>query len=300
MCTLGAAQDGGLRAQTAGTGSVGSSCGASRLRLKDIKRGRLSVDPAIATNLAGSVAALTLLMGCASAPTDSLDWSGFVASFAGESERRTDYPHGVSKGAESPQVAASMKSGATRFESWCSAHAGTADQTQRFQASSAAASRFQAAVSAKLNANRAHGEPWVPSIAMACVDKDTGALVAAMLSIQGYQHEAVERDGRRFDKLVRVFFDGRQAEDFAAYYASREDERSTRVAAESAIRQAARDEATRRLRTRPQIGDRTSVGTVIELRPPLALVQYDRRYREVSGRPPSEWLRIDGLSAPSD
>lgn len=270
------------------------------MRLKDIRRCSPSLGRAIATNLVVLLATLTVLIGCASAPTDSADWSGLVASFAGEAERRADFPYGVSKGAVSPQVAASMKSGATRFESWCSAHSGRADQTQRLQASSAAALRFHAAVSAKLNADRAHGEAWVPSIAMACVDKDTGALVAAMLSIQGYQHEAVEREGRRFDKLVRVFFDGRQAEDFSAYYASREDERSTRVAAESAIRQAARDETTRRLRTRPQVGDRTSVGTVIELRPPLALVQYDRRYREVSGRPPSEWLRIDGLSAPSD
>lgn len=270
------------------------------MRLKNIKRCDPSLARAIVSRLVVSLATLAVLAGCAGAPTDSMDWSGLVASFAGESERRADFPYGVSKGAVSPQVAASMQSGATRFESWCSAHGGRADQTQRLQASSAEVSRFHAAVSAKLNADRAHGEAWVPSIAMACVEKDTGALVAAMLSIQGYQREAVERDGRRLDKLVRVFFDGRQAEDFAAYYASREEERSTRAAAESAIRQASRDEATRRLRTRPQIGDRTSVGTVIELRPPLALVQYDRRYREVSGRPPSEWLRIDGLSAPSD
>jgi hypothetical protein len=229
-----------------------------------------------------------------------MDWSGFITSFAGDPELRADYPFGVSKGAVSPQVTSSMDSGAARFVSWCAAHGGRGDQTHRLLLSNAAASRFHSAVAAKLNADQADGRRWVPSVVVACVDKSEGRLVAAMVSFQGYQHEAFERDGKRFEKLVRVFFDGQQAEDFTASYEKREADRSVRIAAASAARQAARDEVTMRLRTQPQIGDRTSVGVIVELRPPLALVQYDRRYREFAGRPVSEWLRIDSLSAPSD
>src|SRR5574343_243945 len=175
-------------------GAVGSSIGASSMRLKDIKRCVPSLAHAAGTGLGVPLATLAVLTGCASAPTDSMDWSGLVASFAGEAERRADFPYGVSKGAVSPQVAASMQSGASRFESWCSAHGGRASQTQRLQTLSAAVFRFHAAVSAKLNADQARGEAWVPNIAMACIDKGTGALVAAMLSIQGYQRDAVERE----------------------------------------------------------------------------------------------------------
>jgi hypothetical protein len=270
------------------------------MRLNVIKRGHASPGRATPTRLALSLAATMGLLGCVSAPTDSMDWQGFVASFAGDPEPRSDYSQGVSKVAVSPQVAASMNSGATRFESWCAAHGGQGGQTHRLQASSAAASRFHAALSAKLNADRAQGDTWVPNIALVCVERNTGKLIAAMFSIQGQQREAFERDGRRFDRLIRVFFDGRQAEDFAAYYAIREDERASRTVAESAARRAARDLATTRLQTRPQVGDRTSLGVIIEVRPPLALVQYDLRYRELTGRPPAEWLRIDSLIPPSD
>lgn len=270
------------------------------MRLKDIRRGCLSLCHVQAAGLVVLLAAVSTLGGCESASTDVMDWPGFIASFAGDPEVRSDYPFGVAKGAVSPQVAASMNSGVVRFVSWCAAHGGRGDHTQRLQLSSVAASRFHTALSAKFNADRADGNRWAPSDVVACVDEGGARLVAAMLSIQGYEHEAFERDGKRFDKLIRVFFDRQQAEDFAASQERREAERSARVAAASANRQAARDDITKRLRTQPRVGDRTSLGVVIELRPPLALVQYDRRYQEVSGRPASEWLRIDGLSAPSE
>lgn len=270
------------------------------MRLKGSKLLSLSLVRSRAAGLAVSLAAISALSGCASAPTDSMDWAGLIASFAGDPELRSDYPYGVSKGAVSPQVAASMNSGADRFVSWCAAHGGRGDLTQRLSLSNASASRFHSAVAAKLNADHAEGNRWVPNVVVACVDKRDGRLVAAMVSIQGYEHEAFERDGKRFDKLVRVFFNGRQADEFAGNYERREAERAARVAAASVARQATRDDMTKRLRTQPRVGDRTSVGVVIELRPPLALVQYDQRYRAMFGRPASEWLPIDGLSAPSD
>ena len=104
---------------------------------------------------------------------------------------------------------------------------------------------------------------------------------------------------KRIDKLTRVFFDKQQSADFATVYPQREEERVKRAAAESRDRVAAHDAATRKLQSNPRIGDRTALGTIVDLRPPLALVQYDERYRSLSDQPAAEWLRIDGLSAAS-
>jgi hypothetical protein len=229
-----------------------------------------------------------------------MDWQGLVASFAGNPEQPVDAPFGTTKVVVSPQAAWSMTSGVSRFESWCGAHSGRSGRAEQLQASNADVSRFQAALSAKLNADQAMGSGWSPSLALMCVDKGSGKIVAAMLSIQGHPREGFEREGKHFDKLTRVFFDASQVDAFSSYIATKEAERSSRATALSRERLAARDEATGRLRTRPQVGDRTSLGVIVELRPPLALVQYDLRYRAISGRPASEWVRIDGLSAPSD
>ena len=90
-----------------------------------------------------------------------------------------------------------------------------------------------------------------------------------------------------------------QASEFATVYALRAEERLQRATAESRERDAAHALATRKLQLSPRIGDRAALGTIIDLRPPLALVQYDERYRILSNRPAAEWLRIDGLSAAS-
>ena len=193
-----------------------------------------------------------------------------------------------------------MDSGAQRFESWCTAHGGSGGRTQVLGPSNASVARFQQAVTAKLNADQAQGNAWTPSISSACIDKTSGEIIAAMLSIRGYKHEAFERDGKHLEKVTRVFFDGRQANAFAAAYTRREEERVARAVADSQARQAARAEATNRLRKQPRVGDRTTLGVVVEIRPPLVLVQYDRRYAEISGRPTSEWVPIESLSAPSD
>lgn len=229
-----------------------------------------------------------------------MDWPGFVASFAGEPQQPVEYPFGVLKMAVSPQVEASMDSGVQRFETWCSAHGGRGGRAEFLAPSNAAVERFLKVMTAKLNADQARGSAWTPSIASACVDTASGEVIATMLSIRGYKHDAFERDGKHFEKVTRVFFDGRQTDRFVEAYTRREEERVARVVADSQARQAARAEATIRLRRQPHVGDRTTLGVVVEIRPPLALVQYDRRYREISGRPVSEWVPIESLSAPSE
>ena len=97
---------------------------------------------------------------------------------------------------------------------------------------------------------------------------------------------------------VVAYYTPAQAVQFADYYNAQaaESMRAMNIRSkESTIRQA---EATRRLRNTPKIGDRTSLGVIIDLRPPLAHVQYDAEIRTTWGKPPSEWMAIDSLDAP--
>lgn len=63
----------------------------------------------------------------------------------------------------------------------------------------------------------------------------------------------------------------------------------------SAMRQA----YTERLRASPAVGMTVALGTIIDLRPPLALIQYDAFGRQMKGRE-QDWVQISSLSAGSD
>jgi hypothetical protein len=54
-----------------------------------------------------------------------------------------------------------------------------------------------------------------------------------------------------------------------------------------------------KLRSSPTVGMTVAFGTIIDLRPPLALVQYDAFGRQMKGRE-QEWLQISSLSAGTD
>ena len=63
----------------------------------------------------------------------------------------------------------------------------------------------------------------------------------------------------------------------------------------SALRQA----YTERLQASPAVGMSVVYGTIIDLRPPLALIQYDELGRQMKGRE-QEWVQISTLPAGSD
>ena len=166
---------------------------------------------------------------------------------------------------------------------------------------SAAVYKFHTALSAKINAERSQGLEWVQTFAVACMEpQGSKDLIALMLSEPGRRSETQQIQGKVIEKLTRTFFDKRQADEFSSVQLKREAERAQRLAADSRDREDRRAAATLRLRQQPRVGDRTLLGVVIELRAPMALVQYDERYRRLGNRPPTEWLRIDTLSAPSD
>lgn len=63
----------------------------------------------------------------------------------------------------------------------------------------------------------------------------------------------------------------------------------------SALRQAYND----KVRSGPTVGMTVAFGTIIDVRPPLALVQYDAFGRQLKGRE-QEWVQISSLSAGTD
>lgn len=239
---------------------------------------------------------------CATAPSMApLDWNGFIAALPGETLQLDEYPSAKTKVVAVLDVRASIEAGNARFERWCSSHGGKSALTQLLTGSSPAVGSFHSGLSAKINAERARGLDWTPTVALACVDRaGSQELIAAMVSEPGRPSEARQIQGKKFDKLTRAFFDKEGAIEFGVVYARREAERWARTAAASQDREAQRLAATRKLRDSPRVGDRTLTGTIIDIRLPLALVQYDERYRSLGNRPTAEWLRIDGLSAPSE
>lgn len=248
------------------------------------------------------LATAIVAVGCAtSSPYATVDWSGFVASFPGQTNGVDGYASGTVKVVGTANAAASIAAGTERFDAWCSAHGGKSGLTQVLTGTSAAVYKFHTALSAKINAERSQGLEWVQTFAVACMEpQGSKDLIALMLSEPGRRSETQQIQGKVIEKLTRTFFDKRQADEFSSVQLKREAELAQRLAADSRDREDRRAAATLRLRQQPRVGDRTLLGVVIELRAPMALVQYDERYRRLGDRPPTEWLRIDALSAPSD
>lgn len=248
-----------------------------------------------------AVAALVcLLAGCASIePAGRTPWREFVGTFAGDSFESNDYPGGTTKVALAADVPRSIEAGNDRFARWCSAHTGTSGQVQQLARSNTALGSFQEGLAAKSNAEQASGLGFVAVSAVACLGKGSEALIALMVSTPGRRGETEVKDGKVLSKLTRAFFTVEQAASFNAAYAQREAERTRLASTRLQEREAKKAEATQRLRSNPQVGNRTPVGTIIEVRPPLVLVQYDDRYRALGNRPPAEWLPIDSLTAES-
>lgn len=249
------------------------------------------------------VVLIALLSGCAAtSPTEPVDWNGFVGSFAGDALSTGPYAPGISKVVTNRDVATSLNAGNQRFESWCTAHGGRSYPAQQV-GSNPEVYNLQAALSAKVNAERAQGLGlgWKPTTVLVCVSSPDGkTLVAAMVSEPGGANETKTIHGTTVNTLTRAFFTSTQSAQFAAAYERKEAERMSQASAESRARDAYRTAETRRLQTQPNIGDRTSLGVIIDVRLPMVQIQYDERYRALSSRPPSEWVPVQSLSAPAN
>jgi hypothetical protein len=239
---------------------------------------------------------VALAAGCAAlGPTEPTAWPDFVATFAGEPFDSREYPAGTTKVAVSANAPNSIEGGNERFARWCSAQGGTSGQVQQLARSNATAGTFHQGLAAKSNAEQASGLSFVAVSAVGCLAKQGQSLMAVMVSAPGRPGDTEVKDGKVLSRLTRAFFTGEQAAGFSAAYRQREEERSRQAAARLQEREALKVAEMQRLRSNPRVGDRTTLGTIVEVRPPLVLVQYDQRYRSLANRPAAEWLPIDSL-----
>lgn len=242
-----------------------------------------------------SIAAV-LLSGCASgAPYAMLDWNAFVESSPGQSLQSAGYAPGTTKFLASGDLATPLASAQGRFKLWCTAHGGRSGSTADLMASSRSVSMFRNGLANKGNAEQAQTRQYRPTDDIVCIEKSNSEqMIAAMVREQG---RASALQGTAYNTLTLAFFDDTQAAEFANIYTQPEVQRAAANLKATYGRIDRQLAATRRLRHEPRVGDRTLLGTIIEVRPPLVLVQYDERYRSLANRPAAEWHRIDGLSA---
>ena len=239
---------------------------------------------------------VALVAGCAAlGPAEPAAWQDFVATFAGEPFESRDYPAGTTKVSVSVNAPNSIEGGNGRFARWCSAQGGTSGQVQHLARSNATAGTFHDGLAAKSNAEQASGLSFVAVSAVGCLVKQGQSLLAVMVSAPGRPGDTEVKDGKVLSRLTRAFFTGDQAVAFGAAYRQREDERSRQASARLKERETQKLAHMQRLRSNPRVGDRTSVGTIVEVRPPLVLVQYDERYRSLANRSATEWLPIASL-----
>ena len=114
-----------------------------------------------------------------------------------------------------------------------------------------------------------------------------------VLSVLGLP-PSVQRDQRHYLR-------GQQAAAAAVRPSGTASSASNREAVRNASREcsAMRQAYNERLRASPAIGMTVAFGTVIDLRPPLALIQYEAFGRQMKGRE-QDWVQISSLSAGSD
>jgi hypothetical protein len=101
-----------------------------------------------------------------------------------------------------------------------------------------------------------------------------------------------------------AFFDGpswiglpaRRDAAFAAYKAQHEEVAAALTADEKAENERWERE-TARLRSDPKVGDQTSLGLIVEVKPPLVLIQVKADRREARNAS-QEWVKIESLRAP--
>jgi hypothetical protein len=174
-----------------------------------------------------------------------------------------------------------------KFDRWCGKQGGKVTYETSDAVMSKTAGFLWPAEATKEDAS------WV------CHSKKDGTVIGAVLrgatrevqvpywgggKVRGYEFRYAIFDGPSWVNLP-----ARRDEAFAA----REASRNANIAAENAKW----EQATARLRADPKVGDETWIGMIVEVKPPLALIQ--RKANRATGRGPSqEWLKIEELLAP--
>ncbi|MFM2448855.1 MAG: hypothetical protein RIS44_1305 [Pseudomonadota bacterium] len=241
--------------------------------------------------------AATLVAGCATqVPKEaSMDWPAFIASVPGSLIADADYKTPTLKRSVYRANTPALEQTKVSFGTWCKAQGGKASNTPVYF-SGVAHSFSDAAVAWSNQALVLYGERYSHSY-LFCFNAQEQ--LRAVMLVRGYSGR---RDGPyEPDKLpapVIAFYTPEQAASFADFYNTKEKERAEASRKDLQQRMDRQAEATRRLQQAPKIGDITNQGIIIDLRPPLALIQYDALQRQFFSKPQSEWVPINSLSSP--
>jgi hypothetical protein len=240
-----------------------------------------------------AVVSALLLTGCAApVPKEaSMDWPAFIASVPGSSTFDEKYMTSTVKNSAYHFGTPSLDRTQRSFVIWCEAQKGQVPKGAVFQNSF-----YQTAVDWNHQDNAFFNRLYhsTPSV---CVD-DQGQLMAAMLVHQYKGVLGMPLPESRLPGPVIAFYTREQAAQFVDFY---KNQRAVLSEQRRVIDQEQRDlqnEKTRQLHANPKIGDTTNQGMIIELRPPLALIQYNAEHRFMFGGKVSGWERITGLVAP--
>lgn len=237
-----------------------------------------------------------LMTACASPePKEvSMDWSSFIASVPGTTtellEDEYKYKTSTIKNSLYRYGTGSLEESVRSFERWCKAHSGvrTASRTE---------GAFYDAAFDWIAQERAYHHQRNAVKPRVCID-DRGQLVAAMLVRQYYGYVQTPLEENKLPAPVIAFYTPEQAAQFTEFHKARRAESDKNYRLVEQYQRDRQNENTRRLRALPKIGDKTEQGIIIDLRPPLALIQYDAIHRLMFQGAQSNWIPINELVAP--
>lgn len=242
--------------------------------------------------------AAVIVAGCAApvAREAAMDWPEFIASVPGAVIADAAYKTPTLKRSAHRANTPGLEQTKASFGTWCKARGGKAANMPPLQSTGVAQS-FYGAASAWSNQELVlYGERY-GSTSLFCFDAQQQLTAVMMVrTYGGYRNGPYEPD--KLPAPVIAFYTPEQAAQFADFYNAKEKERAE--ASRKDLQQRMEREAadTRRLRAEPKIGDKTNQGIIIDLRPPLALIQYDAMQRQMFGKPQQEWVPISSLVAP--
>lgn len=236
------------------------------------------------------------MTGCVapSSKEASMDWAAFIESVPGKPDFDDKYKTPTIKTSAYRYDAPSLDQIEHRFVRWCQAQNGKVPNSS---SSSGAALSFQQATVDWNHQEQAFSKQLYAGKTNVCVDA-SGKLVFAMLVHQynGYLGMPIEQS--RLPAPVVAFYTAEQAVQFVDFYKARRAVLEENYRLTMQQEKELQDQNTRLLRAKPKIGDKTHQGIIIDLRPPLALIQYDATHRLMFQRAQSNWVPINELVAP--
>ena len=242
---------------------------------------------------------LLLMSGCATLQKPAESWDDLFSTIPGE-DKGSGYPEKAAKWKYFPfsieSGSSQISSVESRFSATCQHLGGTVATPQN----TGSAQEFLKAIAALRNWEGASYGTLSYSRNMACVDQKARTISAALIFYQNRGSRYSPLPSKDWPMPTVAFYRTDNISDFVAYYMAEETKRVEKAMEDLRQKSEREKERTRQLRTSPKVGDETSKGIIVELRPPLALIQYHKGFREILDLPPSEWVPINSLTAPSN